>query len=1055
MSSPNVSGSSTPLSSTTTLSSPPSPTLKPLQHIYGNPRIQASTAIEFLASRAATSSTVYVYDLAEQAGFGILTKEWAKTAKTAPVVDLQTRAGAGLSIVGRLSEGTSRDAGKNAVLTAYTTPTGLSMMAPSLSYLPSATPSSRLVIQVPTISSAGETFALTPSLAPLATVVPLLHKDVVLFLSATPQESLDFAYISYRLTTSHVIHLFDHYSASREIGTALTSPSSSTSGTVKDLLTQAGYSFFSYAGDESAHTAMVLLNGPLALAAQALAHHIPGLGVVTVNVLRPWDEHALRAALPKSVHTVHVLDDVPNTSTQGSLYVDVFGTLLEANGALSVHAHRIVPSQTRAYLSEHGSFSEFLGTLISSSRTTSSPDYVDLKKLVLFSTPQSTMSSAPHFIADTFLSSHAISSRFVTDHDLFSRKGGITASRLLLGPKGDLADRIPIPFVIPLDHASEGEADFLAILDHNLLSSHSLIKYAKPGSVVLLASNWSLAEVSSNLPSDVISLLIARNIRLFMVDSSAVASKIVGAAGPISAAVQNLVIHLAFFRLYLGKAAEESVLFKVARGVFDEVIHGVELAKINAHAWSALIEVALTASPVAEDPTHAALKDFESNAIVVQTEEGDVINSARLGTWHDAAKHLLFPTVFNPFPSFNEAHDSFAQNPSLRPEVPDRTFLVTCTVNRRLTALEYDRNVFHLEFDTTGTGLKYAIGEALGVHGWNDEQDVKDFCQWYGVDPNRLVTIPVPGEDKMHTRTVFQALQQQIDLFGRPPKSFFTDLAQYATTSVDKHALLFIGAPEGASTFKKLSEKDTVNFADILQMYGSARPGIETLCEMIGDIKPRHYSIASAQSVVGNRVDLLVVTVDWVTPSGSPRYGQCTRYLAGLRIGQKVTVSIKPSVMKLPPSTKQPLIMAGLGTGAAPFRAFLQHRALLIQRGEEVGPVYYYFGSRYQSQEYLYGEEIEAFILDGVITRAGLAFSRDGPKKVYIQHKMLEDSEVLAQMLHDDEGVFYLCGPTWPVPDVYEALVGALAKYKGHTPESAGEYLESLKEEERYVLEVY
>ena len=146
--------------------------------------------------------------------------------------------------------------------------------------------------------------------------------------------------------------------------------------------------------------------------------------------------------------------------------------------------------------------------------------------------------------------------------------------------------------------------------------------------------------------------------------------------------------------------------------------------------------------------------------------------------------------------------------------------------------------------------------------------------------------------------------------------------------------------------------------------------------------------------------------------------------------------------------------MAGLGTGAAPFRAFLQHLALLSRQGEEVGPVYYYFGSRYQGAEYLYGEEIEAFVLDGVITRAGLAFSRDGPKKVYIQHKMLEDSEALANMLHDEKGVFYLCGPTWPVPDVYEALVNALVKFKGFDPIQAGEYLENLKEEERYVLEV-
>ena len=42
----------------------------------------------------------------------------------------------------------------------------------------------------------------------------------------------------------------------------------------------------------------------------------------------------------------------------------------------------------------------------------------------------------------------------------------------------------------------------------------------------------------------------------------------------------------------------------------------------------------------------------------------------------------------------------------------------------------------------------------------------------------------------------------------------------------------------------------------------------------------------------------------------------------------------------------------------------------------------YYFGSRYSSSEYLYGEEIEAWLQDGIITKAGLAFSRDTKKKV-------------------------------------------------------------------------
>ncbi|KAF7313689.1 Assimilatory sulfite reductase [Mycena chlorophos] len=1029
----SASGASTP----PTLVSSPTLSAKPLQHIYGNPRISASAAVEFLASRPTTTSAVYVYDVADHVGFGTLTKEWSKTQNAAPVVELQTRAGAGLTLVGRLSQGTSRDAAKATVITAYTTPSGLALMAPSLAYLPQPTSSSRLVVQVPTVVSVGETFALSPSLASLAAVAPTLPQDLVVLLSATPQETIDFADISYRLDKSHVVHLFDHYSAGREIGTPLAPPKNERrEASLTSILGDAGYSFFSYAGDPGAHTVVALLNGPLALAVKALLQSIPGVGVLIVHVLRPWDEQALYNAIPKSVQTVHVFDDVPNASTQGSLYVDIFGTLLSSGCSATVHPHRIVPSETLAFLSQPGKLAGFLTSF----------------NLVVYVTPQSTLSSAPHFIANAFLSSDSVATRFLSDHDVFSRKGGITVSRVLVCPKNAQTD-VPLQFAIPLGSSGSGAADFFAVLDPAILSSHSILQHAKAGSVVLLASSWSPQEVASNLLQEVASDLAARQIRVFVVDPQAIANRVAQAPGSLNDAVQNLVVQLAFLRLYLGKSAQELVVLKIARTLFDEVINGVELASINSAAWSALFEVDIPS--VVPEGTPRALKTVDFNAVVVQTDDGDVVNGARLGSWHDAAKHLLFPDAFNAEPGFDPT-DTFAQNPALRPEVPDRTFLVTCTVNRRLTAKEYDRNVFHLEFDTRGTGLKYAIGEALGVHGWNDEQEVLDFCAWYGVEPTRLVTIPVPGSDgRMHTRTVFQALQQQIDLFGQPPKSFYTDLAAYAAGSLDRHALLFIGSPEGSATFKKMGEKDTVTFADVLRMYPSARPGIETLCELVGDIKPRHYSIASAQSVVGDRVDLLVVTVEWMNPGGSPRFGQCTRYLAGLKIGQKVTVSIKPSVMKLPPNNMQPLVMAGLGTGAAPFRAFLQHRAMLSQSGESVGPVYYYFGSRYQSQEYLYGEEIEAFIADDVITRAGLAFSRDGPKKVYIQHKMQEDAEKLAGMLLKDNGVFYLCGPTWPVPDVYEALVGALVKYQGMTEESAGEYLEGLKEEERYVLEVY
>lgn len=41
-----------------------------------------------------------------------------------------------------------------------------------------------------------------------------------------------------------------------------------------------------------------------------------------------------------------------------------------------------------------------------------------------------------------------------------------------------------------------------------------------------------------------------------------------------------------------------------------------------------------------------------------------------------------------------------------------------------------------------------------------------------------------------------------------------------------------------------------------------------------------------------------------------------------------------------------------------------------------------------------------------MVSHLGLAFSRDTDKKVYIQHKMNEDAELLAKMLED--GAFYV-----------------------------------------------
>ena len=56
------------------------------------------------------------------------------------------------------------------------------------------------------------------------------------------------------------------------------------------------------------------------------------------------------------------------------------------------------------------------------------------------------------------------------------------------------------------------------------------------------------------------------------------------------------------------------------------------------------------------------------------------------------------------------------------------------------------------------------------------------------------------------------------------------------------------------------------------------------------------------------------------------------------------------------------------------------------------------------------------------MTLLGSAFSRDQPEKIYFQDWMRQSLDDIIEAYIEESGAFYLCGPTWPVPDVTEVL---------------------------------
>ncbi|CAI5758062.1 unnamed protein product [Candida verbasci] len=611
-------------------------------------------------------------------------------------------------------------------------------------------------------------------------------------------------------------------------------------------------------------------------------------------------------------------------------------------------------------------------------------------------------------------------------------------------------------------------ADVVIIEDLSLLNSFDILATAKPGAKILYISQKSIdiEKIPANFKRD-----LAKNYnKLIAIDFSILDSL------TDKEFADQFLAQLAFWRATLPELGDFIVNkllqangndFELLGTVLDNFIktvddrNGIKEIEVNPE-WINLVDEKNQEETKEEEKGN--IKEAEKIAEEIIEEEAlpffptetsffpnprtslESIEEINNTKFKSLAQKVAFPEAFN-------------VSRNLRPDLPVKNFIVKVQENRRLTPAEYSRNIFHIEFDITGTGLTYDIGEALGIHGVNNSQAVEEFLDFYNINGDSLLEITNKDQpDVLEIRSARQALRETLDFLGKPPKRFYESLAEYATDEKEKTILTRLASAEGAEELKKRQDVDFDSYFDILKEFKSARPSFEELVKIIAPLKRREYSIASSQKIHENSVHLLIVVVDWIDAKGRLRYGHCSKYLSDLEIGDELVVSVKPSVMKLPPLSTQPIVMSGLGTGLAPFKAFIEEKIWQKEQGFEIGEIYLYLGSRHKNEEYLYGELWEAYKDAGILTHIGAAFSRDQPEKIYIQDKIRESIEDLTEAIVNKNGSFYLCGPTWPVPDItacLEDIVKKGAKLNGHEIKDVAKVVEDMKEDGRYILEVY
>lgn len=331
--------------------------------------------------------------------------------------------------------------------------------------------------------------------------------------------------------------------------------------------------------------------------------------------------------------------------------------------------------------------------------------------------------------------------------------------------------------------------------------------------------------------------------------------------------------------------------------------------------------------------------------------------------------------------------------------------------NRKLNSSGSDKDTRHFEISLEGSGLAYEVGDALGVQPKNCPELVDGILELLG--------------------TTDEALRESLT-------------KEREITRIPAALLEIAGVPN--------SYADGRDVLDLLTDHPAARHEASKFVGLLKKLQPRLYSISSSPKAHPGEVHLTVAAVRYESQNRK-RKGVCSTFLAD-RVGVDATVPVFVHTNKNfrpPVDPASPMIMVGPGTGIAPFRAFLEERRAMGTSGKN----WLFFGDQHAASDFLYRDELEEMKADGLLTRLDTAFSRDQAAKVYVQHRMLENSRELFAWL-EEGACFYVCGDAKRMArDVDAALHKVIETAGSRSAEQAAEYVAKLQAGKRYQRDVY
>ncbi|KAK0727699.1 cytochrome P450 [Lasiosphaeria miniovina] len=362
-------------------------------------------------------------------------------------------------------------------------------------------------------------------------------------------------------------------------------------------------------------------------------------------------------------------------------------------------------------------------------------------------------------------------------------------------------------------------------------------------------------------------------------------------------------------------------------------------------------------------------------------------------------------------------------------------------------------------------GTTYDVGDYLEVYPQNTRQDVDRLL---GILKTRGLEDHGSGGDEDSFRF---SLTSRLEL--NQPATAKT-LAKSCQDEMERTRLEWLANSSAeanlashATTYRRPS------IPQILELFPSISVPATQLVSMLPPLRPRQYSISSSPlwSAESCTITWSLITHPPIHPdiakNPSPTVGLASSFLAGLKAGDTVDISIRAGQARFRPpadvdAAATPVIMAAAGSGIAPFRGFVQHRAEMVRRGHALAPAVLLVGCR-SPEDAPYAAELAEWQAAGAVD-VRYAYSRveaETPQggRYYVQDRVREDGGELAA-LWDRGARVYICGGrpvSQGIKDVVRGIYLAEAEKRGcgaPTEQQVEEWLVEARRE-RYAVEVF